>query len=130
MSVSSSSSPSGCIFSKYKSLLLFLFACIPLRIFIAYLAKTGSLRTLQLIAVFAIAVSIGFIYVYVTGSRQTGLEVFGGKIWWNDFRPVHAFLYAYFAFMVFITKQYDTAWLALATDVVVGLFASFMHYAL
>jgi len=130
MSVSSPSPISGCIFSKYKSLLLFLFACIPVRILIAYLAKTGSLRTLQILGVFAVAVSIGFMYVYFTGSRQTGPEVFGGKIWWNDFRPVHAFLYAYFAFMVFVTKQYDTAWLVLGADVIVGLFASFTHYGL
>ena len=113
---------------KHKSLALFLLVCIPLRILLAYLAKVGSMRVLQLIGLFAITMSIGFMYIYITGTRQTGAEVFEGKIWWNDFRPVHAFIYAYFAWMVFVSQNYDDAWILLALDVVVGLFASFTHY--
>ena len=113
---------------KHKSLALFLLVCIPLRILLAYLAKVGSMRVLQLIGLFTITMSFGFMYIYITGTRQTGAEVFGGKIWWNDFRPVHAFIYAYFAWMVFVSQNYDDAWILLALDVVVGLFASFTHY--
>ena len=113
---------------KYKSLALFLLVCIPLRILLAYLAKVGSMRVLQIIGVFAVATSIGFMYIYATGTRQTGAEVFGGKIWWNDFRPIHAFLYAYFAWMVFVSRNYDDAWMPLGIDVIVGLFASLTHY--
>lgn len=115
---------------KYKSLALFLLVCIPLRALIAYLAKTGSMRVLQLIGLFAAATSVAFMYIFITGSRQTGPEVFGGKIWWNDFRPVHAFLYAYFAWMVFVSQNYEDAWLPLGLDVAVGLFASLTHYML
>jgi hypothetical protein len=115
---------------KYKSLLLFLLFCIPLRIFLAYLAKTGSHRVQQIIAVFASAVAIGFMYIYVTGSRQVGAETFGAKIWWNHFRPIHAFLYAYFAWLVFVARDYENAWIPLGADVVVGLAASASHYIL
>lgn len=113
---------------KHKSLALFLLVCIPLRILLAYLAKVGSMRVLQLIGLFAATMSIGFMYIYITGTRQTGAEVFGAKIWWNDFRPVHAFIYAYFAWMVFVSQNYDDAWILLALDIVVGLFASLTHY--
>lgn len=113
---------------KYKSLALFLLVCIPLRILLAYLAKVGSMHVLQLMGVAAVVMSIGFIYIYITGTRQTGAEVFGGKIWWNDFRPVHAFLYSYFAWMVFVSRNYDDAWIILALDVAVGVFASSTHY--
>jgi len=115
---------------RYKSLALFLLFCIPLRMYLAYLAKTGSLRVLQVLGVFALFVAIGFIYIYATGSRQTGSETFGAKIWWNDFRPIHAFLYLYFAWLVFMKHDYENAWKPLGADVVVGLFASLANYLL
>jgi len=70
-------------------------------------------------------ISIGFIYIWLTGSRPTGPETFGEPIWWNHMRPVHALIYTLFAYKA-ITRQRD-AWEYLAMDVVLGLFVYAMH---
>jgi hypothetical protein len=68
---------------------------------------------------------IGFIYIYLTGSRQTGAEVFGAKIWWNNLRPLHALLYGLFAY--YAIQRANFAWKFLLADVIIGFFA-FMIY--
>jgi len=75
----------------------------------------------------ALAIAIGFFYVYFTGSRKTGAEVFGDKIWWNDLRPVHGLLYSLFAYNAITGNTYS--WVYLLVDVLIGL-ASFLifHY--
>ena len=66
-------------------------------------------------------------YIYLTGSRQTGAEVFGDKIWWNDLRPIHSLLYFLFAYNA-ITGN-TKSWMYLLLDVIIGL-VSFLvfHY--
>ena len=76
----------------------------------------------------ALLPAIGFTYIYLTGSRKTGGEVFGGKIWWNNLRPLHAFLYFLFAYNAINGNK--NAWIFLLIDVIVGLisFVSFHYY--
>jgi len=71
--------------------------------------------------------AIGFFYLFLTGSRKTGAEVFGDKIWWNNLRPIHGVLYLLFAYNA-INGNMD-AWIYLLVDVIIGL-ASFLlfHY--
>lgn len=94
----------------------------------AYVAKNASAETLTVMGAVLLVPAIAFLYLYVSGSRTTGAEVFGDKIWWNDLRPVHAFLYAAFAFSAFVGHT-ETAWMFLFVDVLFGL-ASFLahHY--
>jgi hypothetical protein len=75
----------------------------------------------------ALLPAIGFFYLYLSGSRETGAEVFGDKIWWNNLRPIHGILYSLFAYNAIIGNQ--TAWVYLLVDVLFGL-ASFLifHY--
>ena len=69
----------------------------------------------------------GFIYIFLTGSRKTGMETFGDKIWWNDLRPVHALMYGLFAYNA-INKN-PNAWIFLLIDVIIGLFSFLIfHY--
>lgn len=63
--------------------------------------------------------ALGFLIIYLTGSRKTGPEVFGGKIWWNHLRPIHSAMYAMFAYAA-ITKNRN-AWMILLADVTLGL---------
>jgi Na+/H+ antiporter NhaC len=71
----------------YKRFLLFLIGCIGTRILFVIIAKNIYNKYLPYLGYLAMVPAIGFIYIYLTNSRQTGAEVFGGKIWWNNIRP-------------------------------------------
>jgi hypothetical protein len=108
-----------------KRFALFLFGCIGTRALLAYIAKIVSIDNLPYLGYIAILPVIGFIYIYITGARKTGAEVFGEKIWWNDLRPLHALLYGLFAYHAILKHEY--AWMFLVADVSIGLI-SFMIY--
>jgi hypothetical protein len=113
--------------NELKRILLFLFGCIGARLALVYVAKTISLQYLPVLGYAALLVAIGFMYFFITGTRQTGAEVFGDKIWWNNLRPVHAALYGLFAYNA-INKNKD-AWMFLLADVLIGIVAFVRHHA-
>ena len=102
-----------------KRFLLFLIGCIGTRTLLVILAKNASEMYLKYMGYLALLPAIGFIYIFLTGSRQTGAEVFGGKIWWNNLRPVHALLYLLFAYNAILGRK--NAWIYLLLDVIIGL---------
>lgn len=109
-----------------KRFLLFLLGCIPVRLSFMLIAKNYT-NYLKIMSYFALAISIGFFYIFSTGSRTTGTETFGDKIWWNNLRPIHGLLYLLFA--IFAYKENKHAWIFLLIDVMLGLisFITF-HY--
>lgn len=111
-----------------KSMLLFLCGCIIVRLLLVYIAKTIDLKYLEYMGYIALLPAIGFMYIFLTGSRQTGAEVFGEKIWWNELRPIHSILYGLFAYNA-INKN-KNAWIFLAIDVAVGFGAFLNHHLL
>ena len=110
-----------------KRFLLFLVGCIGTRVLITILAKNIDIQYLPILGYIALLPAIGFIYIYATGSRKTGLEVGGDKIWWDKLRPFHSILFFLFAYNA-ITKNVNS-WKYLALDTFIGLvaFLSF-HY--
>lgn len=102
-----------------KSEILFLALCIPSRIALALGAREYPKELIP----FALAFAIGSMYFYLTGTRTTGAETFGKPIWWNDMRPIHAFMWA--AFVVAALQGKKWAWKLLAADVIIGLTAFF-----
>jgi hypothetical protein len=102
-----------------KRFLLFLIGCIGTRSAFVLIAKNISVNYLPYLGYLALLPAIGFIYIYLTGSRQTGGEVFGEKIWWNDLRPLHSLLYFLFAYNAIIGNK--QAWIYLLSDVLFGL---------
>ena len=102
-----------------KRFLLFLIGCIGTRALFVYVAKNAGPKYLPLLGYLALLPAIGFIYIYLTGSRKTGGEVFGEKIWWNDLRPIHSLLYFLFAYNAIIGN--NKAWIYLLVDVIFGL---------
>lgn len=101
-----------------KRLLLFLFGCIGFRTSMAVLAKYVSLDNLQIMGYISLMPAFGLIYIYLTGVREGDLGGFGGKIWWNNFRPLHSFLYFLFAYNAI--NRNPKSWRVLALDVTVG----------
>lgn len=124
-----------------KGLLLFLFGCIVTRVAIGMIAmKFGdvSLRAgsktkgqpptlLQLLGGIYALIAITMTVLYFTGWRAgTGPETFGGKIWWNDHRIVHALMYLLFAILALQRKKY--AWAVLIVDAAYGLIVFLIHH--
>jgi hypothetical protein len=110
-----------------KRFLLFLFGCIGTRSLLVYIAKTTNKTLLMFLGYLALLPAIGFFYLYFSGSRKTGTEVFGDKIWWNNLRPVHGLFYTLFAYNAINGNL--NAWIYLLVDVIFGL-TSFLifHY--
>jgi len=109
-----------------RRFLLFLIGCIGSRTLFAIIAKNIDIQYLPFLGYIALLPAIGFLYIYVTGSRKTGLEVGGDKIWWNSLRPLHSFIYFLFAYYA-ITKN-KQSWKILALDVSIGLLAFIYHH--
>ncbi len=101
--------------------LLFLLGCIPTRAAFTYAAAKSQTSTLPLLGALAALPAIGFLVIYFTGARKTGAETGGAPIWWNALRPIHAFLWAAFAFLAFFGKSW--AWIILAADTLFGTLA-------
>ena len=105
---------------------LFIIFCLGSRVTLAYIAKHAGPRVLRIMGYLAIAPVIGFMYIFLTGSRTTGAEVMGEKIWWNSLRPVHALLCALFAYSAI--NSYSYAWMFLLADVVLGAISFMVHH--
>ena len=106
--------------------LLFLGLCIPLRTTAVILAKKNYY--LKLLGLFYLIIGIGIGYVYMTDSRLTGAEVFGGKIWWHNSRIIFSIIWITFALLA-LTKRKNLAWKVLSADVIYGLLL-FLHHHL
>jgi hypothetical protein len=97
------------------------------RTLFVYLAYIASATYLKYMGYVALLPAIGFFYLFLSGSRKTGGEVFGDKIWWNDLRPVHGTLYLLFAYNAI--NGNDHAWMYLLADVIIGLISFLIfHY--
>ena len=106
--------------------LMFLIGCIGVRSLFVVIAKYIDTKYLKYLGYLALVPAIGFMYIYISGSRKTGAEVFGEKIWWNDLRPVHSILYFLFAYNAIIGNK--QSWIYLLADVSIGLISFFIHH--
>ena len=110
-----------------KRFLLFLIGCIGTRSLFVYLAKIANRTYLQYMGYVSILPAIGFFYLFVTGLRTTGSEVFGDKIWWTNLRPIHGLMYLLFGYNAI--RGNPLAWIYLLLDVIIGLVSFFFfHY--
>ncbi len=111
-----------------KRLLLFLIGCIGTRALFVVIAKNLSTNYLRYAGYLALLPAIGFMYIFLTGARQTGPETMGAPIWWNNLRPFHAVLYFLFAYNAI--KGIRSAWVYLLIDVIFGLINFTVHHSL
>jgi hypothetical protein len=109
-----------------KRFLLFLFGCIGTRSLLVYIAKNLSKQNLFYLGWLTLIPAVGFMYIFLTGTRPTGAEVFGDKIWWNDLRPLHSLLYFVFSYNAIMGNM--NAWIYLLVDVIIGLIFFLSHH--
>ena len=110
-----------------KRFLLFLFGCIGVRSLFVYIAKNVNSQLLMYMGYLALIPAVGFIYLYLSGSRKVGNEVFGEKIWWNNLRPIHGLMYFLFSYNAITGNK--NAWIYLLIDVIIGLISFLIfHY--
>ena len=108
-----------------KRFLLFIFGCVPTRLFLTFIVKNLKPKYLPIAGVLGLILGISFLIIYYYNLRKTGIEVFGDKIWWNDIRQIHGILYLIFAHLA-INKN-KNAWVILLIDVIFGL-VMFINY--
>ena len=109
-----------------KRFSLFLGACIPIRLFLVYLAYHLPVKYLPYMGLAALPLAGGFIYLFLTGKRTSGVETQGAPIWWRQFRIVHGLLYLLFAF--YAIQRVATAYQILLADVCFGLVIFLWHH--
>ena len=107
--------------------LLFLIGCIGSRSLFVILAKYIHTNYLKYLGYLALLPAIGFIFIYLTGTRTTGAEVFGEKIWWNNLRPIHSILYFLFAYNAILGNK--QSWIYLLVDVFIGFISFLIHHS-
>jgi len=109
-----------------KRFVMFLVGCIGVRSLFVIIAKYINTKYLKYLGYLALLPAFGFIYIYLTGSRKTGAETFGEKIWWNNLRPIHSILYFLFAYNAITGNK--QSWIYLLVDVLIGLISFLIHH--
>lgn len=116
------------------SALLFFLGCIPARLLLVYIAyfllniekkDKKDLYSFYSFLLITMTIGVGFWTIYGMGWRKTGMEVGGGKIWWNSLRPVHGTNYLLFTLLAYMGWKH--AWIFLLADVVIGIVAEWVH---
>lgn len=100
--------------------------CICLRNVLTLLAKwkCGDQNIRYGLVFTAIVVSVFMGYIWWTGKRKTGWETGNELIWWNWLRPVHAAVWATFAYQM--ATQCTTAWKLLQADIWLGYIGRYL----
>tara|TARA_B110001450_G_C17463063_1_gene417015 strand:+ start:92 stop:421 length:330 start_codon:yes stop_codon:yes gene_type:complete len=106
----------------------FFIICIIVRFLLVIIAKYINKDILQILGWISILPAIGFIFLYLTNRRKTGIEVGGKKIWWNKLRPIHGVLYLLFS--IYAIKKETFAWMPLLLDVILGILFYIDNYHL
>ena len=114
--------------SIQKRFLLFLIGCIGTRSLFVIITKQININYLSYLGYLSLIPAFGFIYIYLTGSRNTGAEVFGDKIWWNNLRPIHSLLYFLFSYNAI--NRNKNSWMYLLIDVIIGLISFLVFHFL
>lgn len=104
---------------------LFLVFCIGSRLLFTAVSAVSSGWILKMLGLIALIPVVGWFYIIFIGKRDTGIEVFGDKIWWKNLRPIHMLLWGTFAYLAISGNP--RAWIILLVDTLFGL-TSFLVY--
>ena len=108
--------------------ILFLCGRLVVRSLFAALTAYCPVKYLVYIGVVTLIPIIGWLRILFVAPRETGPEVFGGKIWWQNIRIIHLVMWTIAAIFLF-TKNGKAAAAMLFVDVALGLFAFVLNYS-
>lgn len=113
---------------KNQRILLFVFACLLVRLvlagvatYIAYEAEEYEYVMAIVYFIFGLAFVVRY-FLYVPGS----VGLFKGIVWWNELRLTHATFYIVYSILVIFHVPYS--WVNLFVSVLVGICAFTHHY--
>ena len=109
-----------------KILFIFFFACFPVRLLLAYIVKHLSNKALIYSGYLAIVISLLFIKSYLEYKPNLSIGAFGGKVWWENMRALHASIYLLYGLLSI--KKYNKSWIVLLIDAFLGAIAFSYHY--
>ena len=87
-------------------IILFLVGCMGSRLLLSYIAKNTKTKYLPYLGIITLIPVVGWSRIIFFKPRNTGVEVFGGVIWWQKIRPIHLMLYGIFSISAFFKKNY------------------------
>jgi hypothetical protein len=105
---------------------IFIICCIGSRLTFTLFSAVASNWLLRIMGIIAIFPVLGWFYFIFIGKRDRGIEVFNEMIWWKDLRPLHMFLWGFFAYLA-ITGNHK-ACIVLFIDTFIGLAAFLIHH--
>jgi hypothetical protein len=109
------------------SIALFLLGCIPARIGLALIPRYIDIDYVVYWAAVILLIGIGFLYLFFTGKRTSGIETGGKPIWWMRFRIFHGLMYLSAAFYA-LQKNVSVASNIIFADTAVGLGLFLNHH--
>lgn len=97
----------------------FLFGlCIAIRFSIAFAVyKMYNTNYSKYLSIILLIMGLGFIYQYMAKVRKVG--AFGQKIWWHNYRPIHAILYILGGVLLYMKNKY--AFIPILLDTIIGI---------
>lgn len=111
-----------------KAFFLFLFGCIPTRLFAMLIAKYGSPIILKILGGIYMIFGIGiFLMYFMAPIKNETMAFLGNDVWWHDIRPLFGILWICFAILA-LTGYKNIAWKILFIEVMFGLFMFLSHH--
>lgn len=107
--------------------ILFLLACIPVRLLYALLLSVAPPDRLLLASLPMLIPIVGFFTIIFFVPRDEGIEAPSGKIWWQSARPYHLFMWAW-AFVLGAFFKSPRSGLVIGVDALAGLFIALIHH--
>lgn len=92
--------------------------CILLRLFFVYLVNQLDKKSLRVVGIISLLISVGFFNSYLK-FKESDRGVFGGLIWWNQLRLVHSILYLIFGVMSIMNHKHKE--FVLILDISIGV---------
>lgn len=97
----------------YKYILLCLFTRYTIAIIIKYI----NIKYLPLLSLPTLIISFSFFRNYIN-YKQNDKGFFGGKVWWNNYRLIHAITFGIFSICALYKFKYS--WTILLFDAILG----------